>query len=109
MVLSICIFAMISVEHDDVIIDIKIKLSAVVAGDAEGIHAVAFAQLLDVQARVAPVGFEYQDLIVAQLTNIRGQLRRRALEIVGANDEMHAMGAAVGISLWRDGMTRECA
>ena len=56
---------MINIEDDDVVVDVEVKLTAIVARDAKRIYTALFAQFLEMQARVAPILFEDRYLSIA--------------------------------------------
>ena len=91
---AVCVFAVVGIEYDNVVVEVEVKLRTVVARDAERVHAVALAQFFDVQAGVAPVGRKYRDLLIAQFTNARGQLLHCTFKVVGRNDWVHALGTS---------------
>ena|SRR3989338_7240190 len=84
---------MVGVKDNDAILYIEIKLSAIITSNAKRIYAALLAQFLDVEARIAPIGSEYYNLLAAKYADSRRQLLHCSLEVVRQKDEVHVLRA----------------
>ena len=105
--LSVDIFAVINVKHSDIVFDIEVKKCPIVTGDAEGVDAVErLAQLFDMEARVAQVGYEESNLFFGSLLNIRREVFKRPLKTVRPDYRHDASSFYAGDIAWLRGGRR---